>query len=210
MPSNRFQRKTRLGQRHLDRIAGAHVSAGEDHGHDASLAQKRTIRCPIEDRVHSAGADIVVYLTARIAQPGQLHDRRLAEPQSGTSRQSEQCDPSRGHIFAQLARCNGEPGSGKLLEQFGVDQMDLAQIRRGGRISQPGAMLHGLPAVRVSSDTAARYESNGLAQGLAEAMSGIASYGGNLAPHERKPGGWRAARLSRIEGARLSTAARLV
>ena len=107
-----------------DRVAGAHLAAGDDHAHDAGLANQVAVLVTVEGRSHQPALD-AVQLGAGVAQTGHLDDRAVAETQPGAGRQSEQIDAARCDVLAHLAGHDGKARVPQLVVQFAVNQMDL-------------------------------------------------------------------------------------
>ena len=91
-------------------------------------------------------------LRARVAQAGQFDDRLGADAQMRASGQAQQLDAAGGDVLAELARRDREASCRQCAQQFGVEQMHLAQVglQRVARYAR--AMLHGTAAMRVALD----------------------------------------------------------
>lgn len=110
-----------------DGVAGTDPSPGDHDPHDAGLADQATLGVPIEHGVHQAWLK-EVKLLAGVSQAGNL-DHDLADREPGARRQRQQIEAAGGDVLADIAGRNSEALAGQFVEQLGVDQMDLAQVR---------------------------------------------------------------------------------
>jgi RecB family exonuclease len=98
-----LHRDVRLGrQLDADRVAGAHLAGGEHDAHDPGLQDDVAVVVAVERRLHQARLD-AVELRARVAQPGDLDDRIVAETQRRADGQPEQVDTRGRDVLAHLA-----------------------------------------------------------------------------------------------------------
>jgi hypothetical protein len=133
---------------HPDLITRAHLTVGRDHRHHTCLADQLVVGISIEYGGQQARLP-PVELPARVAQPGDLDDRRGAEPKPRTSRQCEQVDASCGDVLADIAGGYSKARTSQLVVQLSVDQVNLAKIRL---IRIPGnsrSVLHPLAQMGV-------------------------------------------------------------
>lgn len=124
-----------------DGVAGTDLAAGDHDPHDAGLADQAALGVAIEDGVHQAWLK-VVQLLAGVSQAGNL-DHSLADREPGARRQGQQIEAAGGDVLAHVARPDPEPLCDKGLVQFGVNQMDLAQVRLRRIASHARPMLDG-------------------------------------------------------------------
>src|SRR3546814_19715743 len=71
---------------------------------------------------------------------------------------SDVCSSDLQDVLADLARPDVEPLRLQLVEQFGVDQVDLPEVRLGRIARDARAVLHRLAEMRVAGDNEARSE----------------------------------------------------
>jgi len=69
-------------------------------------------------------------LHAGISQSGEADHGGFTQSQPGIGGEGKQVDATRGEVFADLTRPDVEPGLAQFIEQLGVNEMDLSQIRR--------------------------------------------------------------------------------
>ena len=112
---------------HSDTITRRHNAVCDHDCHYARLADDRAIERPVDHCLGQTALEMVE-LSARIAQAGQFDDRRRSKPQPRPRRHIEQCQPARQHILADIARSEVEALAAQVIEQFGVDKVDLAQV----------------------------------------------------------------------------------
>ena len=108
------------GKLGLDHVAGPDGSAGSDDGHDSGLADEFSI--PSLEYSCQAG----------IAQTRHIEDDLGANSQPRALGQSEQVDAMCGDVFAKFRRTDAKAFRLQFVEQLGMDQMDLAQVRLSG------------------------------------------------------------------------------
>jgi len=154
-PSHWRERAMRLPrQLHPDRVAGPHLAAGDDDAHDARFTNQVAALVPAECGGHQTCLN-AVQLGTRIAQT--LHfDNSPTEMQPCTYRQTEEIDTARRDVLAHLPGRDCETTRSQFVVQFGVDQVNLAQIGLGRVARDPRAVLDGDPLVRVAFDSRAR------------------------------------------------------
>ena len=133
-----------------DRVAFGDFAAGEHDPHDPGLADEVAQGVARQGGGHEAGLEFVE-LAAGVAQPGHL-DQRPSETQTRAGREAEQIDAARRDILAHDAGCQTKPGGFELVVQFGVDQVDLAQIGHGRVLGDARAVLDRHPHMRVALD----------------------------------------------------------
>src|SRR4051812_42841426 len=129
---HRFERQSRtVGEMRDDAIARRHRSVGEDDPHDSGFARERAVGVAVEHRGHQAG-DETVELRAWIAQAGDLDDGVVAEVESGSGREAEQVDATRGHVLTHRARAHDELACRQLVVELAVDQVHLPAVGLAG------------------------------------------------------------------------------
>jgi hypothetical protein len=133
----------------FDRIARADIAGRDDHAHYASLASHRTNLVAPDDFAEQAGLK-PIDLDAWIPQSCDLDDGRGAESEERPHRQIEQRNATRGDVLAELTRLHRESGGQELVVKFGVDEVNLPQIRRIGIPRDTRAMLHCRSSMRVA------------------------------------------------------------
>src|SRR4029079_13986617 len=174
----------RCRQFDLDGVARRHVAAREHDAHDARLADKGAVRIAIEHGGHESLLK-AIDLDARIAQPGDLDHGAGTDVQPRAGRQRQQVDAARGDVLAELAGRHAEACGAQLLEQFGVDEMNLTQVRAGRVARNPRAMLDGDAGVRVAFDAESGGEADAQARWLAEVVAAIARNSDDSRAHGR-------------------------
>jgi hypothetical protein len=112
-----------------------------------SAANSRTI----QHGVHQARR-VAINLVAGIAQPGEADERARGENQFRAFRQAQQIEAAHENILAQLARRDGKSLARQLIEQFGMEQMNLSQIGRCRIFRHAAAMFHRRSAMRISAN----------------------------------------------------------
>ena len=80
-------------------------------------------------------------------------------------------DAGRGDVLAEVSRSDLEPGRPQLVEELGVDQVDLAQVGRVGVLADAGAVLHGGALVGVALDAAPGEQPDAQPRRLAEPVA---------------------------------------
>ena len=84
-----------------NRIAGPDLAASQDEGHDASLADERTVFISREHCGQQPWLE-VVQLEAGGPQTGHFDDCRLSQSQARPGRESEQINAARDDVLAHL------------------------------------------------------------------------------------------------------------
>jgi hypothetical protein len=123
-----------VGELDVDHVGRADEAAHEHDPHDAGLADEVAVRVTVEDGTHEAVL-VAVDLRARVAQAGQLDDGVVAEVEPGADGQAEQVDAAGRDVLAEVARCHGEPATRELVEQLGLHEVDLPEVRRRVRLA---------------------------------------------------------------------------
>ena len=101
------------------------------------------------------------------------------QPRAG--RQGQQIDARGGDALAEVGRPNDETLLAKLIEQFGVDQMHLAQIGLRRIPADARTMLDRLAHMRVAGDLKTLEQAYAQARRLAEMMAGTGTEGEDAA-----------------------------
>ena len=94
---------------------------------------------------------MAVELRARVAQAGELDDGVLAEVEPGADGQGEQVDAAGRDVLAEVAGCHREPATSELVEQLGLHEVDLPEVRRRVRLAARH-VLHHRARVRIPLD----------------------------------------------------------
>ncbi|GHD08876.1 hypothetical protein GCM10016234_08910 [Tianweitania populi] len=130
--SHTFERLMRFGRKlDGDPVARSDLSAGKDDSHDAGQSCKTAILVPLENRGSEATPKLLD-LRARIAQAGNRDFRTAFEDQPRIGRQNQQIDADCRDVLAQLSGGDYVALRTKQVEQLGMDQMDLPQVRLSG------------------------------------------------------------------------------
>jgi hypothetical protein len=82
-------------------------------------------------------------LLAWVAQAGYFDYRRVAEPQTRAGRQAQEVQPAGGNVFPHLASRHAEAARGQLVVEFGVHQVNLAQVGLRRIARYPRTVLDG-------------------------------------------------------------------
>jgi hypothetical protein len=167
---------------HGDRVARTHHAAHLDDAHDPGLVHDVPGLVPADDLLQQAVLE-VVDLQAGIAQAGDLHDRLVAEVQKSPGRQGEQVDAPGGDVLAEFARPDGEALVADFGEELLVNEVHLTQVRLGGVLRDPEAVLDGHAGVYVSLDSEAGQQGDAGSVGLNEGVLAVAAYCGYGAGH---------------------------
>src|SRR5262249_41055977 len=122
-----------------------------------------------ERRRHQTGCQFVE-LAAGVAQPGHLDDGVGAKMQFRTGRQPQQVDAARRYVLPHQPGPDVKPGVAQLVEQLGVDQMNLAQIGHSRVGGDPRAVLYRHALVSVTLDAKPREEAELVGVGLGQAV----------------------------------------
>lgn len=157
-PSNHPKRLKLLrnrGQR--NRIPHPHDAAGDHHRHHAAFADHAAVGGFVEHGGHQAGGE-AVDVFAGAAEAGHFDQRFVPQPQAGTAREAEQVDPAGRNVLTQLAGANAEALFRQFIEQFGMHQVDLAQVGRIGVFPLVIAVLNRAPKVGIALDPEARQQ----------------------------------------------------
>lgn len=95
----------RRWQFETDSVAGADLPVGDHDPHDTRFSDQGAVSVAVQ---HGGGQarQKVVQLRAGITQSGDLHDRRIAQKQTGAGRQGQQVDSACGDIFTHLTGTN--------------------------------------------------------------------------------------------------------
>ena len=141
-------------QFNLDMITSLHISTRKNDRHDASFTHQFAIFRFIED---SAQKPLLKFLNLRtwITQAREFKDNIGPNFEKGRFGQCEQIDPARGDVFTQLRRRNVKPLLCQLIEQFGLNEMDLTQIGLRGICPHTRPMFDGHSLVRIAFNTLA-------------------------------------------------------
>ncbi len=151
--SNRRERPRNLSRkRDANRVTGPYVAARHDDTHDTSLADEPALRVTRQCRRHQAPLH-PVQLSAGVAQAGHLDHGRFTQVQSGTGRQPEEIDATRGDVLAHLPCRHDETRGTQLVVQLSVEQVHLPQVGLARIPRHARAMLDRMPHVRVALDT---------------------------------------------------------
>lgn len=115
------------GKLYLDEVVLEHIAAFDHDCHHPAFADQLTIGVAVE---HGGGqsALVAIQLTAGIAQAGDLDDGRFAQRKPCALGQGQYIQSARGDVLAQGAGIDTKPGCTQLIEQLGMNQVNLAQI----------------------------------------------------------------------------------
>lgn len=160
----------RLGRKfNPNRIARLNVPTGEDNAHYTRLPNEVSGLIPVEAGSHKPRLK-VVDLRARRPQPRHFHYSVRSQVQLRSSRQSKQVDATRGDVFPDISRPNLKTGQSHFVEELGMDQMHLPQIRGIRVLCNSRTMLDSRPKVRIAFYPEPRKKPDRLLICLAERM----------------------------------------
>jgi len=113
-----------------DGVAWGDVAAGEDDGHDAGAGLffgcGRREEAGLHEAGFAAGVELVD-LVAGAAEAGDFKNDCRADVEEGPGGEADEVEVAGGDVFAHLAG-----GEGKLVEEFGLEEVDLAEVGLGG------------------------------------------------------------------------------
>jgi hypothetical protein len=135
-------------------VAWSNFAIGSYDAHYACLADEFSVFKPNHRGGHQAGLQ-AIQLRAGIAESGDFHDRRIADPQLCANGKPEQIEPACGNVFAHRTWCYFKPLILQLIMQFGMDQVHLTQVWLVWIARHPRPVLHGFPAMRIAFHTKA-------------------------------------------------------
>jgi len=185
----------RLG-RQLDAytVMRADGSTGDYDTHDPSLAEQLPVFVSVKNRRQQPELE-VVQLTTGISQPGHFDDRVGTDMQPGTARQLEEVETPGGDVLSHLARSDVEAAIAQLVVKFGMNEVDLPQVRLSRVGPDPGAMLHGHSGMRIVVHSDTDNELDAVLIRLAELVHSATADRYDfpivrLPIHQRHPGRW--------------------
>jgi hypothetical protein len=168
------------GEADVDRVVGVEDAAAEDDGHDAGAAGffAGAGGWWTPEMLLEAGAE-VVDLGAGGAEAGDLEDGAGvgvgAEGEEGVGGEGEEVDAGGEDVFAEVAGGEGDVEGGELGEEFGGEEVNLAEVGEGGVLALEVEVLRGGAAVGVAFDAFACDEGQ---RGLGELGEGVAGIEG--------------------------------
>ena len=115
-------------------------------GVDGEAGELTIAGFPVEELAGRASFEEVVYLLWNDELPDAV---RLAEFREGDAVFVSGAAGAVGSLVGQFARLNGEALLLESRQQLGMDQVDLAQVGPGRIGGDPGAVAHGLAAMRI-------------------------------------------------------------
>src|SRR5262245_34327875 len=117
----------------------------------------------------------MVDLLARVTQTGDFDNCLRPKPKECAGGERQQVESSRGDVLAHVASLNVEPLRTQFVMQFGVDEVDLAQVRLRRVDRNAGAMLHRDAGMCIALDPEPGEQSYLVGNGLAEPMLTVAA-----------------------------------
>ena len=124
----------------------------------------------------------MVQLGARIAQT-RHRDNRAAQIQPRSDRQTEQIDTVGRDVLAHLPGRDGETGRAQFLVEFGVDQVNLAQVGLGRIARHPRAVLDRNALMRVAVDAEPGHELDAVLVGFDQRVRRASADGRDYCVH---------------------------
>jgi hypothetical protein len=169
-----------------------HHTANDHDAHDTRFPDHRPPRRALKNRFDQALLKSLD-LDARRAQAGDSDDGRFADMEQRAGRQTQQIQMPRRYVFAEIAGANTKTLGVDLVEQFGLHEMDLAEIRPVGIFLGVINVLHGDAAMRVALN----------AKALEQRDAGVGLLGEGVgAVSEDAQDGWNCAQGNRFTGPR--------
>jgi hypothetical protein len=135
----------------LDDVTLADCAARSRDRHDPGLSDELSIGSPADHRREQPTLKSLD-LDTRISQAGHL-EHRLSDPQDRTLRQGQQIDAAGRNVLAEITGLHPETPQLQFIEELGMNQVHLTQIRLGGIDSNPRPVLYIAPLVRVPFHT---------------------------------------------------------
>ena len=130
---------------------------------------------------HEAGTERV-HLFTGTAEPGELDDGMRAGVESGADGEGPEVERAGEDVFAEVAGVEGGKGGRfgcERIQELGLEEMHLGEVRRGGVAADEIAMTHGGAAVGVTIDTEAGEQVNGGLGSLEKVCFGVKADGEN-------------------------------
>jgi hypothetical protein len=121
------------------------------HAHDPGPAHELAVRIAADGDLQQARTK-VIDLLAGVAQARHPHDRLIAQVQAGIARQCQRVQPCGQDILAKVPLGQFVSVLPGLVEELGLDQVNLTQIGLRGIRCYPRAVLHGDAGVGVALD----------------------------------------------------------
>ena len=153
----------------LDIVARADLTAVQDNRHDSSFANDVSVGVMIECRGHQPGHE-AIELDTGISKSCDLDESRRSKTQASTGGQREKINAARRDVFSDVARRDRKALASQLLKKLGLNEMDLPQVGHCGISPHTRPVLHRGAQMGISIDPQSRYEANGVAPALAEAV----------------------------------------
>lgn len=135
----------------LNCVARANQTAAADDCHYACLPQQLAVGRPTEACLEQTGAKPFELRTG-IAQAGDLYDRNGADLEQRALRERQEIQPTRENVLTHVAGMDVEPSSVELVMQFGVNEVDLTEIRLVRVLRDAREVLDGSASMRVTFD----------------------------------------------------------
>lgn len=142
----------RRWQCHDDGVTVAYGPTLDHDSHDPRSSDDRALLISADHGGKQSRLELVD-LFAGVPKAGDGEERLVANAEGRTDGQREHVKPNGGDVLAEVACGHVEACRGELIEQFGVDQVNLAQVRLGGIGGNAGSVLDGAACVSVSLDS---------------------------------------------------------
>jgi hypothetical protein len=166
-----------------DQVALVHDPSRHDDPHDPGEADQRAALVAPPRRLHEPGLQ-AVQLPARIAQPGDLDDRLLADVQRAPAREREEVEATSRDVLSHEPDVDLEPLGAKVDVQLRREQMDLTQVRLGGIAREPAQVLHRGATMRIALDAETREQPDALPCLLADRVLRAQVNGDDMRIHD--------------------------
>ena len=116
-----------------------------------------------------------------LRKSGDLDHGACPQMQPRARRQRQQIDAVSGDVLAEVGGTHDKTLHPQFLEQFGVDQVHLAQVGLGRIAADAGTVLDRLAHMGVAGDAQSREQANAQGRRLAEVMAAAGADGDDAA-----------------------------
>ncbi|MCW2756505.1 MAG: hypothetical protein JWO46_251 [Nocardioidaceae bacterium] len=179
----------------MNPVTGPDPAPLDDDGHHPAPPYDGAVGVP-SDHVPQQALVEPLDLQAWVAQTGDLDDRLVAEQQQCAGGEGEQVDAAGGDVLAEVAGADHVTLGSQLVEELGVQQVDLAEVRLVRVAGDPGQVLDQHAGVRVAVDPEPGDQLDLGDRLLAEPVLRVAVHG--FDPHGREPYPRRVPVLERV------------
>lgn len=168
----------RGGELDCDWRLGFYRAAVEDDAHDACSRKFLTVGAAAEDSPHQVRTE-AVHLDAGCAQTCELDDGSGSQMEAGRVGQGEEFEVRDSDVLAQLTGGKQEAEGPKVLEEAGLQEVNLSEVGLRRIATSEIAVLNRGTAVRVAAYAQAGQELDTAPRLLAEGVLWTEAYGDN-------------------------------